>query len=243
MRENSAKNRYHLWWCSLGSAVTLAAVCGTAPLQAGDPPALCDATRSGLCDATKPAPAPKLVKEPEPSQWTMEVGSGVLFSNVREFHSDGYTLVPAFIMASLKLDEPSEDEGWWRGYSEFAFRAYGMAVTDGPESRILGMNFGPRYNFTRPGWKIVPFIGGTVGFGFADSRHRYFRDGSQWGLAQDSNFQFGANVGLRFDISERAFIRLMGEYIHMSSLGLCDSDRDDRPIDAMGPHLSFGWRF
>jgi opacity protein-like surface antigen len=174
--------------------------------------------------------------------WSLEAGSGVLFSNVRSSSLDGYTLVPASLMASLKLDDPGEDEGWWRGYSEFAFRPYGMAVTHGAESRIVGMDFGPRYNFVRPGWKLVPFIGAMVGFGFADTK-AYSNPLTPYGLGQDFNFQFTVNTGVRYDINDSWYVRLTLEYVHFSNAGLSEPARQNRAIDAAGPQLSFGYRF
>jgi hypothetical protein len=226
-------------------------VCGAAPLLAGDPPALCDSRRSGLCDAKLVPEEPRVVSEPrrapearlvaEP-EWSFEVGSGVMFSNVRSQSADGYTLVPAFMMASLKLDDPSDDEGWCRGYTEFAFRAYGMAITHGPESRIVGLDVGPRYNFVQPGWKVVPFIGAMVGFGFADTQD-YPNPAVPYGLGQDFNFKFGVNTGIRYDINKDWFLRLMAEYAHFSSAGLSEPARRNRAIDAIGPQLSVGCRF
>ncbi|MFZ2641364.1 MAG: acyloxyacyl hydrolase [Verrucomicrobiia bacterium] len=174
--------------------------------------------------------------------WSLEAGSGVLFSNMRSSNLDGYTLVPASVMASLKLDDPSEDEGWWRGNSEFAFRAYGMAITHGPESRMVGIDFGPRYNFVQPGWKVVPFVGAMVGFGFADTQD-YPTAAVPYGLGQDFNFKFTINTGIRYDINASWFVRLMVEYVHFSNAGLSEPARENRAIDAIGPQLSVGCRF
>jgi len=123
---------------------------------------------------------------------------------------DGYTLVPASIAASLKLDDPSKDEGWWRGYSEFAFRPHGMAVTRGLESRIVGLDFGPRCNFVQPGWRLVPFVGTMVGFGFANTQD-YPNPTVPYGLGQDFRFKFTVNLGVRYDINDTWYVRLMAE--------------------------------
>lgn len=174
--------------------------------------------------------------------WSLETGSGVLFSNMRSKTLDGYTLVPASITASLKLDDPSDDEGWRRGYTEFAFRPYGMAVTHGPESRMVGFDFGPRYNFVQPGWRLVPFIGAMVGFGFADTRD-YPNPAVPYGLGQDFCFEFTINLGVRYDVNDTWYVRFMAEYVHFSNAGLSEPARLNRAIDAIGPQLSVGCRF
>ena len=194
---------------------------------------------AGAADVQPVAPPPG---DKDKGDWTLEAGSGVLFSNVRSSSLDGYTLVPATLTASLKLDDPSDDEGWWRGYTEFAFRPYDVAITHGPESRIVGMDFGPRYNFVRPGWKVVPFIGAMVGFGFANTQ-AYSNPAVPYGLGQDFNFQFTVNTGVRYDINDSWFVRLTLEYVHFSNAGLSEPARQNRAIDAAGPQLSFGYRF
>ena len=193
---------------------------------------------AGAADMKLAAPPPG----DQDKDWSLEAGSGVLFSNARSSSLDGYTLVPASLMASLKLDDPTEEEGWWRGYSEFAFRPYGMAITHGPESRIVGMDFGPRYNFVQPGWKVVPFIGAMVGFGFANTQD-YPNPAVPYGLGQDFNFEFAVNMGVRYDINESWYVRLTLEYVHLSNAGLSEPARQNRAIDAAGPQLSFGCRF
>lgn len=238
-------------------------VCGTTLLCAGILTAFCDSQRYGLNDANKlappTAPEPRLVAENPPAplpiqqaapisemelagDWSLEAGSGALFSNMRSSSLDGYTLVPASLMASIKLDDPSEDEGWWHGYTEFAFRAYGMAITHGPESRMVGFDFGPRYNFVQPGWKVVPFVGAMVGFGFADTQE-YPNAGVPRGLGQDFNFEFTINAGIRYDITDAWYVRFMVEYVHFSNAGLSEPARQNRAIDAIGPQLSVGYRF
>lgn len=68
----------------------------------------------------------------------------------------------------------------------------GLKITHGPESRIVGLDFGPRYNFVQPGWKVVPFVGAMVGFGFADTQD-YPNPAVPYGLGQDFNFKFSVN--------------------------------------------------
>ena len=178
--------------------------------------------------------------------WSLELGSGVQFANVRTSGLESYTLVPVDLTASLKVDDVSLDDFWggiFRGNTEFFFRGYGVAIPRGIESRIIGISLGPRYNFVQPGWKIVPYVEGIVGFGFADSRGTTDSTGRQTGLGQDFNFQFGIAGGVRYDITDEWFVRLAAVYTHFSNAGLSEPGRKNRAIDAAGPELSVGYRF
>jgi len=175
-------------------------------------------------------------------EWAIEIASGALFSNIRNSELDGYTLIPARFIAVLRLDDDSDDEGWWRGYTEFLFGATGMWVADGPESQILGANFGPRYTFVQPGWRVQPFIESTVGFGFADSRGKW-HDGHDVGLGQDFSFNFTVSGGLRIPVNDDWYVKIAAFYTHYSNAGLSEPQHENRAIDAIGPELSVGWRF
>jgi opacity protein-like surface antigen len=173
--------------------------------------------------------------------WTIELGSGVAWSNVRSGQpNQPYTLVPINLTASLKLDDVSLDNflgGWLRGYSEFYFSGEYQQIVHGPENHFEGFMAGPRYNFVQPGWKIIPFVEGGVGFGFADA------DPSHGGLGQDFNFTFDVAAGARYDVCDDFFVRLAVVYQHISNAGLSEPVNPNHPIDELGPKLSFGYSF
>ena len=173
--------------------------------------------------------------------WTIELGSGAVWSNVRSGQpNQAYTIVPIDLTASLKLDDVSLDNfvgGVFRGYSEFYFRGQYLDIVHGPENHYEGLMVGPRYNFVQPGWKIIPFVEGGVGFGFADSNPL------QGGLGQDFNFSFSAAAGARYQINCDWFVRLAAEYQHVSNAGLSEPQFPNHPIDSLGPILSVGYAF
>jgi len=173
--------------------------------------------------------------------WTLELGSGVAWSNVRSGQpNQPYTLVPITLTASLKLDDVSLDNflgGWLRGYSEFYFQGQYEQIVHGPENHYEGIMVGPRYNFVQPGWKIVPYVEGGVGIGFADSNP------AAGGLGQDFNFTFEAGAGARYDICDDFYVRLGVVYQHVSNAGLSEPTNPNHPIDELGPKLSFGYSF
>jgi len=173
--------------------------------------------------------------------WTIELGSGAMWSNVRSgAPNQAYTIIPIDLTASLKLDDVGLDNfigGWLRGNSEFFFRGTYNDIVHGPENHYEGIMVGPRYNFVQPGWKIVPFVEGGVGFGFADSKPQL------GGLGEDFNFSFEAAAGAKYDICDDFYVRLTCEYQHISNAGLSEPVNQNHPIDALGPKLSFGYSF
>lgn len=173
--------------------------------------------------------------------WTIELGSGVTFSNVRNGQpNQAYTIVPFTLSASLKIDDVSLDNflgGVLRGYTEFYFSGDYDQIVRGPENHYEGIMVGPRYNFVQPGWKIIPFVEGGVGIGFADSNPAW------GGLGQDFNFSFSAAAGVKYNICDDWFVRLTCEYQHVSNAGLSEPQFQNHPIDSLGPKLSFGYSF
>ena len=173
--------------------------------------------------------------------WSVELGSGVTWSNVRSgAPNQAYTIVPISLTASLKLDDVSLDNflgGFLRGYSEFYFRGDYAQILHGPENHYEGIMVGPRYNFVQPGWRIIPFIEGGVGFDFADSNP------AAGGLGEDFNFSFDVAAGAKYLINDDWFVRLSCEYQHLSNAGLSEPENANHPIDSLGPKLSFGYSF
>jgi len=189
-------------------------------------------------DMTQITPPATIVTEKE---WTLELGSGTTFSNVRSgLPNQAYTIVPVSLTASLALDDVSLDNflgGWLRGYSEFYFRGDYDEIVRGPEHHFEGLMVGPRYNFVQPGWKLIPYVEGGVGFDFADSNP------SHGGLGQDFNFSFDVGAGAKYQFTDNFFGRLGVEYQHLSNGGLSEPVNPNHPIDALGPVLSFGYAF
>ena len=217
------KNEVRLAWTGWVAVMVLS----VSPLMAG----------TDLKEITPPA-----VDKPAcDKDWTIELASGALFSNVRDSAPvEGYTLIPIAATASLKLDDVGLDNflgGWLRGYSEFYFSGGYYQIVSGPEDHFEGIMVGPRYNFVQPGWKIIPFISGGVGVGFINSRPQF------GGMGEDFNFSFEVTAGAKYMITDDWFARLAIEYKHISNAGMSEPTNPNNPIDALGPQLSVGYTF
>ena len=173
--------------------------------------------------------------------WTVELGSGATWSNVRSGEPNrSYTIIPVDLTASLKVDDVSLDHflgGWLRGYTEFFFRGDYDQIVHGPENHFESFIVGPRYNFVQPGWKVIPYAEGGVGLAFADSKPQL------GGLGEDFNFTFTVGAGAKYQIDEHWYARLGVEYQHVSNAGLSEPTNPNHPIDALGPKLSVGYAF
>jgi lipid A 3-O-deacylase len=220
-------------------AMTAAALTFVSPVNAGDKTLDNKALDNKSINADL-APASE-------HNWAVELSSGVLFSNVRTNDShNGYTMVPVQLGAVYKIDDVSLDDfagGVFRGNTEFLFRGDFYQEVYGQENHLGGLSVGPRYNFVQPGWKIVPFVEGTVGILFADSNPTSVDGQYSRGLGQDFNFTFGVAAGFRYDLSENWYLRLSANYVHVSNAGLSEPEHDNKPIDALGPQLGIGYRF
>lgn len=173
--------------------------------------------------------------------WTIELGAGAAWSNVRSGEPNkAYTVVPINLTASLAVDDVSLDNflgGVFRGYTEFYFEGQYEQIVHGPENHYEGVMVGPRYNFVQEGWKVIPYVEGGVGIGFADSKPQL------GGLGEDFNFTFSAGAGAKYLINDDWFVRLGVEYQHVSNAGLSEPTNPNHPIDELGPKLTFGYAF
>lgn len=185
---------------------------------------------------------------PEMKDWSIEIGSGIQFSNIRTDDAYDTTFVPIDLTLELAVDDISLTD-WRRGYTSFFFRGNYSAVTWGVEDYIAGFSVGPRYNFTPEGWVdesgygLVPFIGAEVGVAFADSDPQPLPNGDQRGLGQDFNFMFGVEAGFRYDFDDTFFMRFSALYRHYSNAGLSEPGFQNEAIDSVGPQVTFGVHF
>ena len=134
------------------------------------------------------------------------------------------------MVVGWQLDEVGND-GWKRGNTQFNFEFKGAAIEKGVEKKFLGFMAGPQYNFVQHGWKWVPFVGARVGVGFVESQSEAV---DARALAQDFNFTFSVNAGVRYLITNHWHAAIMVENQHISNGGLSEPQRANRAVDILG---------
>lgn len=177
--------------------------------------------------------------------WSVEIGSGLLWSNVRDQSIPGDTMVPVQMTLARAFQKNLLHEalgGLFEGTSEATLKGYGTYVINDAESRIAGFTGGMRYNFTHAQSRLVPFFEANVGLAWADA-HPYVENRVAHGLGQDFNFNFSVGTGLRYDLSEHWFTRAELEYTHYSNAGLSEPQHPNLAIDGLGFICSVGYRF
>ncbi len=179
------------------------------------------------------------------TRWSLELGSGATFSNVRDRTLDNYTLVPIELTLSRTFEHEfltDSFNGALKGRFEASLGGYYSVVATGVEHYIAGYHVGTRYDFTGMSRRLVPFLGCKVGMGWADA-HQYMAGGNLHGLGQDFNFNFEVLAGLEYSMTPRTFMRLTAVYSHFSNAGLSEPEKSNKAIDALGPMFGVGWRF
>ncbi|MFH1067886.1 MAG: acyloxyacyl hydrolase [bacterium] len=178
-------------------------------------------------------------KAPETPSRYHENAMEISFESANLFavgHEIDYHIAPQILSVHWQLDDVG-NEGWLRGNTEWVTSVFYTPVINGPENRMVGGAWGPRYNFVQPGWKLVPYMESRVGFLFTDSTDVYASQG------QDFCFTFMVGVGARYDFNAQWSVALTAFYQHISSAGLSEPDRPNYGLDAIGPNVSVLYKF
>ena len=89
---------------------------------------------------------------------------------------NSYEIGAQFVTGRVRWGAVHSD-GWLRGFNQIYFLAMAEPIFRGPENHYFGISTGLRYNFVRPGSRLVPYISGGIGLGFIDSRPQVLRQG------------------------------------------------------------------
>ena len=182
---------------------------------------------SGVVTTTEPL---------DPPPWEVAFQSGYLlgvFGN-----PDSYEIAPQFVSGRIRWfvnDTPSQAWDWTRGYNQFCLTLMAEPITRGIENHYFGVNFGARYNFVRPYWKIVPYFSGGLGLGWIDS-HPDNR-GSQ---GQDFTFNILTGAGFSYELDRRWKIDVGILYQHLSNGGQTDPNPS---LNLLGPQVGVSYSF
>src|SRR5256886_16215918 len=101
-----------------------------------------------------------------PRSFELAVESGYLLGAINP--PTDYQIGAEFLTARVRWGVVRSDT-WLRGYNQFYVSAIAEPIFRGIENHYFGLNFGGRYNFVQPGWRLNPYISGGLGLGWIDS--------------------------------------------------------------------------
>ena len=168
----------------------------------------------------------------DPPRWEVAVQSGYLlgvFGN-----PDSYEIAPEFITGRIRWGVNNADN-WTRGYNQFCLTLMAEPIIRGVENHYFGVNFGGRYNFVRPNWRLIPYFSGGLGLGWIDS-HPDMR-GSQ---GQDFTFNILTAIGVAYEIDDHWKIDIGALYEHLSNGGQTDPNPS---LNLIGPQVGVSYSF
>src|ERR1044071_8321871 len=104
--------------------------------------------------------------ELNPRSFELAVESAYLFGtiNPRVYYQIG----AEFLTARVRWGVLRSDT-WLRGYNQLYFSGIAEPIFRGIENHYFGSNLSMRYDFVRPGSRLVPYFSGGVGAGWIDS--------------------------------------------------------------------------
>jgi opacity protein-like surface antigen len=147
---------------------------------------------------------------------------------------NSYEIGAEFLTARVRWGAVQSDS-WLRGYNQFYVSAMAEPIFRGIENHYFGLNFGVRYNFVRPGSRLVPYFSGGLGLGWIDSRPEI--RGAQ---AQDFTFNILTAAGISYKMTEHWKLNAGILYQHLSNGGQTDPNPS---LNLLGPQVGLSYSF
>jgi opacity protein-like surface antigen len=147
---------------------------------------------------------------------------------------NSYEIGAQFVTGRVRWGAVHSD-GWLRGFNQVYLLAMAEPIFRGPENHYFGISTGLRYNFVRPGARLIPYISGGVGLGFIDSRPQI--SGAQ---GEDFTFNILTAAGVSYKMSEHWKASAGILYQHLSNAQLTDPNPS---LNLLGPQLGITYSF
>jgi len=147
---------------------------------------------------------------------------------------NSYEIGAEFLTARVRWGVVQSDS-WLRGYNQFYVSAIAEPIFRGPENHYFGLNFGVRYNFVRPGSRLVPYFSGGFGLGWIDSHPSI--PGAQ---GQDFTFNILTAAGISYQMSKHWKLDAGILYQHLSNGGQTDPNPS---LNLLGPQVGLNYSF
>jgi len=181
----------------------------------------CSPTFAGV----KQLPVSTATEEFNPQRFEFAIESGYLFGAINPPTS--YEIGAEFLTARIRWGVVHNT--WLRGYNQFYVSAMAEPIFRGIENHYFGFNLGMRYNFVRPGSRLVPYFSGGVGAGWIDSHPEI-----PGGQGQDFTFNILSAAGISYSINDHWKINVGALYQHLSNGGQTDPNPS---LNLFGPQV------
>jgi lipid A 3-O-deacylase len=181
---------------------------------------------------TEPSSAELSSTELNPRRFEFAVESGYLFGAINP--PADYQIGAEFLTARIRWGVVRSD-GWLRGYNQFYISGVVEPIFSGIENHYFGFNLGMRYNFVRPGSRLVPYFSGGVGAGWIDSHPEV-----PGGQGQDFTFNILSAAGVSYIVNDHWKINVGALYQHLSNGGQTDPNPS---LNLFGPQVGVACSF
>jgi lipid A 3-O-deacylase len=171
-------------------------------------------------------------EEFNPERFEVALESGYLFGFINPPRS--YQIGAEFLTARVRWGVVRSDV-WLRGYNQFYISAIAEPIFRGIENHYFGLNFGMRYNFVRPGSRLVPYISGGLGLGWIDSHPEI-----PGGQGQDFTFNILTAAGISYKMNDHWKLNAGILYQHLSNGGQTDPNPS---LNLLGPQVGLDYSF
>ena len=173
-----------------------------------------------------------VTEEFNPQRFEFAIESGYLFGAINPPAS--YEIGAEFLTARIRWGVIKSDS-WLRGYNQFYLSAIAEPIFRGIENHYFGFNLGMRYNFVRPGSRLIPYISGGVGAGWIDSHPEI-----PGGQGQDFTFNILSAAGISYSVNNHWKINVGALYQHLSNGGQTDPNPS---LNLFGPQVGVNYSF
>jgi len=147
---------------------------------------------------------------------------------------NSYEIGAEFLTARVRWGMVDADS-WLRGYNQFYVSTIAEPIFRGVENHYFGLNFGMRYNFVRPGSRLVPYVSGGLGLGWIDSQPNI--PGAQ---GQDFTFNILTAAGISYRLNDHWKLDAGILYQHLSNGGQTDPNPS---LNLLGPQVGLDYSF
>lgn len=173
------------------------------------------------------------IAEGEAPRTEFAIESAYLFGVFNPPHN--YEINADFITARIRWGQYLNSPGILRGYNQVYFSFLAEPIIRGIENHYFGINVGLRYNFARPGSRLIPYFSGGLGLGWIDSH-----PDQPGGQGQDFTFNILSAAGVSYRFSDRFSGQLGMLYQHLSNGGQTDPNPS---LNLLGPQIGFTLTF